>query len=339
MITRIGVTRLRFYGCRKWLTLNYNDFCIPDRAVSGGARLGLPADVRGAIGNMRTWMQQWAAFWSCPHTQAIARDFLDWGSEVEYTKDNAAARIDAEANSVAWVQERATAYVIATSTAPGPLKGQMKGYARMFGWDWGVTGRACLQVGTPDIHSDSFWYRPQPNALEVMVLGGSAPPCQQAFGIMDCKCRTYTVDDATTMLTLKFLIQGRTSQPAHSFWLLKANGSILTGGLAMQDKLKDQGVHSGSVLYIARDEEDTPLTVHTSVHDDVRPRAHWEGERDQYRRRRQTYSIGRSKGQPAREWARSRGNRDMTLEWGDTGRDGSACSRVGILLHRHQVGF
>ena len=60
MITRIGVTRLRFYGCHKWLTLNYNDFCIPDRAVSGGASLGLPADVRVAIDNIRAWMQQWA---------------------------------------------------------------------------------------------------------------------------------------------------------------------------------------------------------------------------------------------------------------------------------------
>jgi hypothetical protein len=29
----------------------------------------------------------------------------------------------------------------------------------------------------------------------------------------------------------------------------------------------------------------------------------------------------------------------MTLEWGDTGRDGSACTRVYILLHRNQVGF
>ena len=175
--------------------------------------------------------------------------------------------------------------------------------------------------------------------MEVMVLGGSAPPCQQAFGIMDCKCRTYTVGDNATMLMLKFLIQARTSQPAHSFWLMKADGSKLTGGLAMQHTLKDQGVHSGSVLYIARNDEDTPLTVHTSVHDDVLPRADWGGERDQYRRRRQTYSIVRSKGQPAREWARSRGNIDMTLEWGDTGRDGSACTRVAILLHRHQVGF
>jgi hypothetical protein len=83
------------------------------------------------------------------------------------------------------------------------------------------------------------------------------------------------VDDTATMLMLKFLVQGRTSQPAHSFWLLKADGSKLTGGLAMQDRLKDQGIHSGSVLFIARDEEDTPLTVHDSVHEDVRPREHW----------------------------------------------------------------
>ena len=105
----------------------------------------------------------------------------------------------------------------------------------------------------------------------------------------------------------------------------------LTGGLAMQDRLKDQGVHSGSVLFIARDEEDTLLAVHDSVHEDVRPREHWGGERDQYRRRRQ----GRSQGQPAREWARSWGHRDMVLEWGDTGRDGSACTRVCILLYRN----
>jgi hypothetical protein len=121
----------------------------------------------------------------------------------------------------------------------------------------------------------------------------------------------------------------------HSFWLLKADGSKLTGGLAMQDTLKDQGVHSGSVLFIASDEEDTPLTVHDSVHEDVRPRRYWGGQRDQYRIRRQ----GRSTGQLAREWARSHGHRDMVLEWGDTGRDGSACTRVFILLHRNQVGF
>jgi hypothetical protein len=209
----------------------------------------------------------------------------------------------------------------------------------MFGMDWGVTGRECFQVDIQNIHSDAIWNRVQPNALEVMVLGGSAPPCQQAFGIMDCKCRTYAVGDNTTMMMLKFLIQARTSQPAHSFWLLKADGSKLTGGLAMQDRLKDQGVHSGSVLYIARKDEDTPLTVHTSAHEDVQPRADWGWQRDQYRRRRQTYSVGRSKGQLAREWARSRGNIDMTLEWGYTGRDGSACTRVAILLHRHQVGF
>ena len=151
------------------------------------------------------------------------------------------------------------------------------------------------------------------------------------------------MDDTATMLMLKFLVQGRTSQPAHSFWLLKADGSRLTGGLAMQDRLKDQGVHSGSVLFIARDEEDTPLSVtdptrrihHDPVHEDVRPREHWGGERDQYRRRRQ----GRSQGQAAREWARSRGHRDMVLEWGNTGRDDSACTRVCILLHRNQVGF
>jgi hypothetical protein len=27
MMTRIGSGRLRFYGCRKWLTINYGDFC------------------------------------------------------------------------------------------------------------------------------------------------------------------------------------------------------------------------------------------------------------------------------------------------------------------------
>jgi hypothetical protein len=100
--------------------------------------------------------------------------------------------------------ERATAYEVSTSTAPGALKGQIKGFARMFGRDWGVTGRECFQVDIQNIHSDAIWNRVQPNALEVMVLGGSAPPCQQAFGIMDCKCRSYTVGDNATMLMLQF---------------------------------------------------------------------------------------------------------------------------------------
>jgi hypothetical protein len=90
----------------------------------------------------------------------MARDFLDWDSQVVYAKDDAVAWIDAEANTVEWVRERAAAYRIATSKAPCTLKPTLKGYARMFGWDWGVTGRACVQVGIPDIHSDSFWYRP-----------------------------------------------------------------------------------------------------------------------------------------------------------------------------------
>jgi hypothetical protein len=121
--------------------------------------------------------------------------------------------------------------------------------------------------------------------------------------------------------------------------LLKADGSILTGGLAMQKRLIDQGVHSGSVLYIATKDEDTPRTVHARAHKEVQPRADWRRRRDEYRRQRKTHNVRRSKGQPAREWARSLGNIDMLLEWGDTGRDGLACTRVDILVHRHQVGF
>jgi hypothetical protein len=90
----------------------------------------------------------------------MAREFLDWDSQVEYAKDDAAVRIDAEANGVEWVRERAVAYRIATSQAPGTLKPTLKGYTRRFGWDLGVTGRACVQLVTPNIHSDSFWYSP-----------------------------------------------------------------------------------------------------------------------------------------------------------------------------------
>jgi hypothetical protein len=103
----------------------------------------------------------------------------------------------------------------------------------------------------------------------------------------------------------------------------------------MQDRLKEHGVHRGTVLFIACDDEDTPHSVHGSVHDDVRPRDHWLHEMDQQRRRRH----GRAQGKAAREWAGSRGHRDMVQEWGTTGRDGSGCTRACILMHRHQVGF
>ena len=347
MMTRIGSGRLRFYGCRKWLKINYGDFCqeatsalaheMP-RGVSEDGSLGSPKEVRVAIVNMRSCML-WRAAAGSPQAQAIACEFLDWDHMVVYANDEEEARGYAEDNAVSWVGERATAYEVATSTVPGALKGQLKGFARMFGRYWGVTGRECLKAQLPNIHTDSIWHRAKPNALEVMVLGGIQPPCQQAFGVRECKCRSYTVGENATMLTLKFLIQARTSQPAHSFWLLKTDGTILTGGLAMQNRLKEQGVHSGSVLYIATKDEDTPRTVHTVTHKEVQPHADWGAQRDQYRRQRQTYSVGRSKGQPAREWARSSGNIDMTLEWGDIGRDGSACTHVAILLHRHQVGF
>ena len=60
----------------------------------------------------------------------------------------------------------------------------------------------------------------------------------------------YTVDNTATMLSLKFMIQGRTGQPAHSFWLQKPDGTRLTGGLAMQGRLIDQGVCQGTELHV-----------------------------------------------------------------------------------------
>ena len=347
MMKRIGSNRLRFYGCREWLKVNYEDFCVEatsalanemPRGVSEYGSLGSPPEVRAAIDEMRACMH-WRALAGSPQAQAIAFEFLDWDHMVVYAHDEEEARGYAEDNSVSWAEDRATAYEVATSTVPGALKGKMKGYARTFGRDWGVTGRECMKARLPNIQAVSSGHRAKPSVLEVMVLGGNAPPCQQTFGVMDCKCRSFTVGDDTTMLALKFLIQARTSQPAHSFWLLKADGSILTGGLAMQNRLTDQGVHSGSVLYIATKDEDTPRTVHTRAHKEVQPRTDWRRWRDEYRRQRKTHNVRRSKGQPAREWARSLGNIDMMLEWGDTGRDGSACTRVDILVHKHQVGF
>ena len=347
MMKRVGGSRLRFYGCREWLKVNYEDFCpeatsdlaheMP-RGESEYGGLGSPPEVRAAIDEMRAcW--HWRALAGRPQTQAIAFEFIDWDHMVVYAHDEEEALGYAEANSVSWAEDRATAYDIATSMVPGALKGEMKGYARKFGRDWGVTGQECVKARLPNIHAVDIGHRAKPNVLEVMVYGGDEPPCQQVFGVMDCKCRSYTVGVTTTMLALKFLIQARTSQPAHSFWLLKADGSIVTGGLAMQNRLIDQGVHSGSGLYIATKDEDTPRTVHTRAHKEVQPRADWRRRRDEYRRQRKTHNVRRSKGQPAREWARSLGNIDMMLEWGDTGRDGLACTRVDILVHRHQVGF
>jgi hypothetical protein len=140
------------------------------------------------------------------------------------------------------------------------------------------------------------------------------------------------------MLALKFMIQGRTGQPAHSFWLLKADGSRLNGGLAMQDRLKDQGVHRGTVLHITCDNEDAPLSVNGQVRDE-RPRDHWLDALNQTHAHGHSRGHSHEHGKAAREWAGSRGHRDMAKEWGAAGMDGWGCTRACILMHRHKVGL
>jgi hypothetical protein len=279
--------------------------------------------VDGPVWHCEEWFSE-----DCRITKSMAKAFLAFDRRVEEAKDAEVAWREAQEHAGAWRQERADTYRIATSQ---PEPGTLEGLAMRYGEDWGVAGHACEQACFPQHVEETRTtrrYTAQRTALHVTIHGGLRPPCGGQCWNEPCECRTYSMDSTATMLALKFMIQGRTGQPAHSFWLLNAGGSRLTGGLTMQDRLTEQGVHQGTVLYISGGTTEAPRSVSDQACGDRLP-DHWVDALNHQGR----HGYRRGNGKAGREWAGSRGHRDMAKEWG------VADTRAGVLMHRHKVGF
>jgi hypothetical protein len=184
------------------------------------------------------------------HRSTEAAAFIGFDREVRREKDDEAAWYEAQTHAWETTQQRAGSFRRATSDAtpqtvrscPDPM-GQ-------------ACALACDLRNTEGLQT-TIRRAARRTALQITVNDGLRPPCGR---------RVYNVDTMGTVLGLKFMVQGRTGLPAHSFWLQTASGTELTEGLALQDRLADQGVHTGATLRVTRGAGDETLTDENCRH-------------------------------------------------------------------------